>query len=115
MKKIIPVIYVVGAVLILFGATTHITGWVYSSYLFVMGATLLSIAQINSFYRGNNKILRRLYGQQLLGAFFLLLAGFFMFFLVRNEWILAMSVGAFLELYTAFRIPREEKKEAENN
>jgi hypothetical protein len=30
----------------------------------------------------------------------------------NNEWIVALSIGSFIQLYTAFRIPQEEKKEA---
>ena len=36
-----------------------------------------------------------------------------MFFTHGNEWILALTVAAVIELYTAFRLPQEEAKEKE--
>jgi hypothetical protein len=33
-------------------------------------------------------------------------------FALRNEWVVALTVGCVLELYTAFRIPAELKKES---
>jgi hypothetical protein len=33
-----------------------------------------------------------------------------MFTHIRNEWMIAMTIGALLELYTAYRIPAEMEK-----
>ncbi|NDV60591.1 hypothetical protein [Bacteroides sp. 519] len=111
MKQIIPALYVVGASMALIGAAVYITGWPFAPYIYTIGATLFALAQINSPYTGNNKNIKRLRKQQIFGALFLVLAGAFMFFTNKNEWIVILTIGAFLELYTAFRIPQEENKE----
>ena len=63
-------------------------------------------------------ILRR---QQILGALLLLITTVPMWMSVNhvwplghNEWLLFLAVGAWIELYTAFRIPAELKKEGNN-
>lgn len=114
-NKLISALFAVGAVMVLVGAVTFMNGWLYSPYIFTIGATMFTLAQINTLYRGKNRTLKRLYRQQLLGAFFLILAGALMFLSEQNEWILMLSIGAVLQLYSAFRIPQEEKKEAEND
>ena len=62
-------------------------------------------------YEGRNLIIIRLRRQQILGAMFLLLTALLMFLLDHNEWILSLTIAAILELYTAFRIPKEIEKE----
>ncbi|KAA6316673.1 hypothetical protein EZS27_033051, partial [termite gut metagenome] len=37
-------------------------------------------------------------------------AGVFMFVTQGNEWIACLTVAAVLELYTAYRIPQEDRK-----
>jgi len=111
MKQLIPALYVVGAIMALIGAAVHITGWLYAPYIYTIGATLFALAQINSPYHGDNRIIKRLRRQQIFGALFLILAGAFMFFTNKNEWIVILTIGAVLELYTSFRIPQEENKE----
>jgi hypothetical protein len=96
----------------LVGAAVYITGWAAAPYLYTIGACLFALAQINSPYHGSNKNIKRLRRQQILGALFLVVAGALMFFMHKNEWIMALSIGSFIQLYTAFRIPQEEKKES---
>ncbi|NDV66936.1 hypothetical protein [Bacteroides sp. 224] len=111
MKKIIPALYAVGAVMILTGAITFITKWPFAPYIYTIGATLFALAQINTPYEGANKNVKRLRRQQILGALFLVAAGAFMFFTNKNEWIVVLTIGAVIELYTSFRIPQEEQKD----
>lgn len=111
MKQLIPALYIVGAVMVLTGAAAYITGWIYSPYIYTIGAGLFALAQINSPVKGKGKALRRLRIQQIFGALALVLAGVFMFTTRGNEWIACLTIAAILELYTAFRIPQEEEKE----
>lgn len=111
MKQLIPALYFVGAVMVLVGAAVFITGWVYAPYIYTIGAAMLTLGQLNTPYRGDNRIIKRLWRQQVFGALFLLLAGAFMFFTTHNEWVAIFAIGTFLELYTAFRIPKELEKE----
>lgn len=97
--------------MVLTGAATYITGWTYARYIYIIGATFFALAQINSPYRGDNKNIKRLHRQQIIGALLLVMAGVLMFTLRNNEWILCLAVAAFIQLYTVFRIGQEEKKE----
>ena len=80
-------------------------------YVYLLGAILFAYVQVIHGYKGNNFIIRRLYRQQLIGAILLVVAGVLMIVMKRNEWIVCLAISAFLQLYTAFRIPQEEERE----
>lgn len=101
----------VGAVAALVGAAVFITGWPYAPYIYTVGATMVALAQLNTPYEGDNRNIKRLHRQQIFGAILLVVTGALMFFTKRNEWIACLTIAAFIELYTSFRIPQEEKKE----
>ena len=111
MKSLMPGFFAVGACMVLAGAAVYITDWFLAPYIFSVGALLVAFAQVCMPARSQSLSVRRLRRQQLLGAFCLVLAGALMLFARENEWILSLSVGAVLELYTSFRIPQEEAKE----
>lgn len=110
MKQLIPSLFIAGAVMVLTGAATYITGWIYSPYIYTVGAAFVALAQVNAPFKTSNKILKRLRLQRIFGGIALLLAGLFMFTTRGNEWIACLTIGAVLELYTSFRIPQEEAK-----
>ncbi|MDR0749222.1 MAG: hypothetical protein LBF62_06595 [Tannerellaceae bacterium] len=109
MNKIVSALYVVGGIMALLGAAVFITGWTPAPYIYTIGACMFALAQINLPYHGSNKNIKRLRRQQILGALFLVVAGALMFFMHNNEWVMALSIGSFIQLYTAFRIPQERK------
>lgn len=109
--NILPALYVLGGCMTLLGAALFITGWAPAPYIYLIGSCFFALAQINSPYKRTNPNIKRLRRQQILGAFFLVAAGALMFFMHGNEWVLALTIGALIELYTSFRIPQEEKKE----
>jgi hypothetical protein len=111
MKRLAQPFLLVGAVMVLVGAGSYITHWALSPYIYIIGATLVALAQINMPIKTSNVVLKRLRAQQVLGALLLVAAGTLMFFMHRNEWIVCLSVAAVLELYTSFRIPQELEKE----
>lgn len=111
MNKIVPALYVVGGLMTLLGAAVYITQWELAPYIYTIGSCMFALAQVNSPYHGSNKNIKRLRKQQIFGALFLVVAGALMFFMHKNEWIMAFAIGSFIQLYTAFRIPQEEKKE----
>ena len=113
MKFLVPGLFTVGAVMALAGAAVYFTGWFLAPYIYTVGALLVAFAQICTPPHGNSLNIRRLRRQQLLGAFCLVLTGGLMFFTHGNEWILALTVAAVIELYTAFRLPQEEANEKE--
>lgn len=111
MRSLIPTLFITGAVLVLTGAASYITGWIYSPYIYLIGAAFVALAQLNTPFATPNKILKRLRMQQKFGGVLLLLSALFMFTTQGNEWIVCLAIASILQLYTAFRIPQEEKKE----
>lgn len=111
MKQILPALSVVGAVLVLAGAVVFITRWPYAPHIFLIGATLVALAQINLPSSGKSRNVRRLRRQQMLGALLLVASGVLLVLGRVSEWILCMTIAAVFELYTSFRIPQEEAKE----
>ncbi len=111
MKPLIPVLFMVGAILVLVGAAFFITGWPMSPYIYTIGATFVAMAQINSPSEYKTSTIKRLRRQQIFGALLLVLTGAFMFFTRGNEWIVSLMIAAIIELYTSVRIPQEEAKE----
>lgn len=111
MKKSYSYLQILGSILLLIGAMLQITRWELSPYLYTIGSILFAYVQVMDGYVGKNLIVRRLRRQQILGAVLLVFTGVLMFVTKHNEWILCLTVAAFLELYTAFRIPAELDKE----
>lgn len=112
------IIYYTGAVLLLLGVLSWPMGNVITIYIYCIGAVLFSAMQITQKYLGKSLVIRRLRRQQIIGSLLLVLTGVLMFthhlhwiYLRHNEWMVCLTIAAFLECYTAFRIPNEIKKE----
>ena len=95
---------VVGALLPLF----IFEEWV--PYVFAVGAAGMSVIRLITPYRGKNTRLRRLTLIELLATLILLFASYLMF-QDGNDWIVLLTISAFLQLYTSIVIPREREKE----
>lgn len=111
-------IFKLGGILIIIGVLLWIPKLSVAPYLFCLGAVLYAVMQFLAKYEGRNFIIRRLRRQQLAGACLLVLAGIMMIgstfhwpYTTRNEWLIAFMAGTIFQLYTAFRIPAELKKE----
>ena len=111
MSKYYSAIATVGAVALLLGAALQITQLAWAPYLYLIGAIMFAYVQVMSGYEGKNIIIRRLRRQQLIGATLLVVAGVMMILWKRNEWVVCLTIAAVLEMYTVFRIPKEEEKE----
>ena len=123
LNKLQNLIFQIGGILLLAGAIMplYTALAVYAPYIYTIGALMFSTMQMMNKYEGKNVILRRLRRQQLIGAFLLLATGAMMFGALyqtgpfrNDEWKIALAIGAFIEVYTAFRIPaildKEEKE-----
>lgn len=134
-SRLIESFITVGGVLLLFGAAVYITGWEYAPYLYLAGSVMFACGQFADRYKGDDRIMKRLRGQQVLGACFLLLTAVLMFsggiherlltdvslggrmrsFLLdltrKNNWIVTLSIGAISELYSSFRMDRISKEQ----
>lgn len=102
--KTSALLVVVGAALPLF---VH-EAWV--PYIFAIGAAGMSVIRLITPYRGNNTRLRRLVLIELLATLMLIFASYLMF-RGGNDWIVLLTISAFLQLYTSITIPRERAKE----
>ena len=105
--KILSLLNKASWVLLLCGAAGKMSFGVPAACLFLSAAVLLLVTQFFLRVKGGSVTLRRLVVQQQLAGVALVVAGVLMFTHTRNEWIVAMFVGALLELYTAYRIPQE--------
>jgi len=129
-KRLIESFTTVGGVLLLFGAAVFITGWDYAPFIYLAGSLMFAAGQFADRYTGDDKVIKRLRFQQILGACFLLLTAALMFadgihsmlltdytmapglrsFLLaltrKNNWIVTLSIGALSELYSSFRLDR---------
>ena len=99
---------VAGAILPLFVAAE----WV--NYVFAVGAAGMSVIRLITPYRGKNTRMRRLVLIELMATLMLLFASFLMF-KGNNEWIVILTISAFLQLYTSIFISREATKEDNDN
>ena len=93
----------------------------YAAYIYMCGALTFGCMQLLQRYDGRNIALMRLRRQQIVASFLLIAAGIMFIMKVNaiapfrgDEWQVALCIAAFIELYTAFRIPAEIKKENES-
>ena len=107
-----------GAILMLVGVALFIVSPVACMYIYGTGALMFTLMQVRAEYQGRNLTLMRLRRQQLLGCCCFIVALVMMSMQQHNwgpfrrqEWIVALTIGCMLELYTSFRIPQDLKKE----
>ena len=109
----------IGAVLMLVGAAVFILSPIVGMCVYGVGTLMFSLMQIKTEYLGREITLIRLRRQQLLACCCFVLALVMMSMQVhgwgpfrRQEWVVALTIGCVLELYTSFRIPQELKKQS---
>ncbi|WP_243349424.1 hypothetical protein [Parabacteroides sp. FAFU027] len=115
MNKPIKVwMFYIAAVLVLISTALFITKWFYAPYLFAVGASGMAVYYLSSPYQGENTRLKRLHRYEVFTAILLVVTSYLMF---KNQkgWIVTLSIGAFLQLYTTFVYSWEEKKEKESD
>lgn len=110
-----------GAILLLLGFVLRLfLGWEYSCWVISCGALLFSCMQMLARYDGDSFVIKRLRRQQLFSDILFLLMAVMMVlqdydlgpaWTKGNTWILCLVIAALLQLYTAFRIPKEVEKE----
>lgn len=123
LTKFQAILYNLGGVLMLIGAIMPMEPSLttYAAYIYTSGALAFGCMQLQQRYEGRNPALIRLRRQQIIASFLLIVAGFMFIMKVNyiapfrgDEWQVALCIAAFIELYTAFRIPAEIKKENES-
>lgn len=103
---------VISAVLLLAGTVLYITNWFLSPYLFAVGAAGLTLYYATDSNKETDLRKRRLQRYNLIAGV-LMIASSMLMFNDRNEWMLCLSISAFLQLYVAFVYPKEKEKEKE--
>ena len=120
LSKLQNAIYAAGGILLVVGIILHtVPGMEQAApYVYTVGTAAYASMQMLARYDGRNLVIRRLRRQQLFGAILLLLAALLMFMDVWNvsplpgrTWLLLVTIAAIYQLYAAFRIPAELKKE----
>ena len=109
--KIIKILYILGAVALLFGAVARMFLPEYYAYIYMVGAVVFAVSQFLLRPRNCTLVLRRLVMQQQLAGLLFIAAGVLMFTHTHNEWMMLLTCGALVELYTAYRIPHEQDKQ----
>ena len=86
-------------------------------YIYGVGTLMFTLMQIRAEYIGRDIAVIRLRRQQLFACCCFVLAIVMMSMQLHNwgpcrrqEWVVALTIGCVLELYTSFRIPQELKK-----
>ena len=120
MKKLSPLqnaCFRIGAILMLIGAAFYILHPYVCMFTYGVGSLMFTLMQVRAEYVGRQITILRLRRQQLLGCCCFILALVMMSMQLhewgpfrRQEWIVALTIGCVLELYTSFRIPQELKK-----
>ena len=110
MKKIFVILNYVGALAILVGLVMRLLLPEYSATVYLCGAVAFALTQFLLRPRYEGLVMRRLVAQQQLAGLFLVGAGVLMFTHHNNEWIAIVLCGAFIELYSVFRLSHEIEK-----
>ena len=104
----------IGAVLMLAGAAIFILRPIIGMYIYGVGTLMFTLMQIRAEYLGRVITVIRLRRQQLFACCCFVLALVMMSMQLynwgpcrRQEWVVALTIGCVLELYTSFRIPQE--------
>ncbi len=118
-------LYKAGAVLMVAGAAVYMLHRLTACVLYVAGVLLFVSMQLMAEYEGSNFAVKRLRRQQLFGLFCFLASAvamvmftwdlrhgsFYFRYVHNNEWVILLAIGALVQLYAAYRIPMELKKE----
>ena len=138
LSKLQRIILAIGALMMVAGAIVYVAVdslHALFSFIFLTGACLYTAMQCQQTYSGNNIAIRRLCRQMIISDIFLILAGLLMvensynFLLssfikylqqglnsyltfIVNKWIIALLIGALLQMYCVLRISNELEKEA---
>jgi hypothetical protein len=131
LNKFQSVLFLVGGLMMVIGAGCYVFFFyqVAAAFIFLAGAVLFAMMQIQQRYEGSNITILRLRRIQLMADFLFVLSGFLMidsqFKLllplfsnyetyvqyVFNKWIITILVAAVLEIYTIHRLSSELEKE----
>jgi len=120
-------IFLIGAILMVFGAGITLTGWPGAPYVYSLGALGFASMQMLQRYEGGSVTIRRLRRIMLLSDVLFLVSGLLMFAsqgnplglsqityvqYVYNKWVGTLLLAAIIQLYAIHRLDHELAKEA---
>lgn len=103
-------IYKLSALLILFSAIGYMFIPHIATYIMAFSVVVFTVITATTPYPGKSIRGKRLFNFQIFSCVMMIIATYLMF-KQRNEWVLAMIVGAIFMLYAAVMIPKEIEKE----
>lgn len=99
------ILFAAAGLLVLTGATSYLSHWVAAPYLFAVGSAGISICYLTLPVKDLDFRSRRLHRWNVFAGLLMIVASGLMFN-ERKEWILCLTIAAFLQLYTSFAMPR---------
>ena len=94
-------IFMFAGVLVLAGAMSYITKWIYAPYLFAIGAAGITVCFITTPYKNLGFRRRRLHRMNVMAGVSMVAASILMF-QRRMEWVVLLFISAIILLYTSF-------------
>ena len=125
LSKLQRIILAIGAMMMVAGAIVYVAVdslHAIFSFIFLIGACLYTAMQCQQTYSGNNIDIRRLCRPMMVeNSYNFLLSSFIKYLqqglnsyltFIVNKWIIALLIGALLQMYCVLRISNELEKEA---
>jgi hypothetical protein len=100
-------VFMVSGVLLLAGAITYITQWIYAPYVFAVGSAGLTVSFMSVPYKHLDFRHRRLHRINVMAGVSTIVASVFMF-RSRMEWVAFLLITALLLLYTSFAVKSKQ-------
>lgn len=102
-------LFMFSAISVLAGAMLYITHWLYTPYIFAIGAAGITVCFLTTSYQNLGFRLRRLHRINIIAGISLIISSFFMF-RQQMEWVVFLLIATLLILYTSFISPSDKKK-----
>lgn len=100
-QKVRTIIFYIAGLLVLAGAVLYLTQWETAPYLFAVGSAGIAVCYLTLPVKDLEMRQRRLHRFNVIASLLMICASGFMF-KHRNEWILFLTIAAFLQLYASF-------------
>ena len=104
------IIFYISAILVVVSSALFITKWFVAPYLFAIGAAGVATYFLSTPYTGTNFRVRRLHRMEIIASVLMVVSSYLMF-KNKTEWIMTLSISAFLILYSSIVTGIEDKKE----
>lgn len=110
MHRVKDVLFRISGILILLSVVLYLFIPTVVPWLMAVSVVMFTAITLTNPYPGKSLRGKRLFNFQLFSCILMIVATYLMF-RERNEWVLAMIVGAVFLLYASVMIPRELEKE----